>query len=125
MKISCSRETSFSLIIKMFSCWSFFSMILRIRKLSDCCWITISVISLTSCFADIPPSTFSPETPERLSLRIAANRTRKNSSKLFEKIPKNRSRSNKGTASSPASCNTLALNANQLFSRSIYLFSDT
>ena len=95
------------------------------RKLSDCCWITISVMSLISCFEPIPPSNFSPETPERLSLRIAANRTLKNSSKLLEKIPKNRSLSSNGTESSPASCNTRALNANQLFSRSMYLFSDT
>ena len=51
--------------------------------------------------------------------RIAANRTRKNSSKLLEKMPINRSLSNKGTASSAASCKTLALNASQLFSLSI------
>ena len=58
----------------------------------------------------------------RLILLIAAYRTRKNSSKLFEKIPKNLNLSNNGTFSSAASCNTRALNVNQLFSLSMYGF---
>ena len=51
-----------------------------------------------------------------------ATRTLKNSSKLLEKMPKNRNLSNNGTESSAASCKTLALKVNQLFSLSIYLY---
>ena len=87
--------------------------------------MTISVMSLTNCCADIPPRYFSPVMPVKLNLLIAAKRTLKNSSKLFEKIPKNLNLSNKGTVVSAASCNTLALKANQLFSLSIYLYSNT
>ena len=47
----------------------------------------------------------------------AATRTRKNSSRLLEKIPRNRIRSIKGTRSSSASCSTRSLNDNQLSSR--------
>jgi hypothetical protein len=48
-----------------------------------------------------------------------ATRTRKNSSRLFEKIPRNRSRSRRGTEGSAASCSTLALKESQLISRKI------
>ena len=60
-------------------------------------------MSFKICSAETPSKNFSPETPDKLILRIAANRTRKNSSKLLEKIPRNRNRSNKGTFSSAAS----------------------
>ena len=69
----------------------------------------------------MPPKTFSPEMPERLTRRMAAKRTRKNSSKLFENIPKKRNLSKSGTVESAASCNTRALKLSQLFSRSINL----
>ena len=104
----------------MFCLTNSFSITLSTCKLSACCLITISVISFKSCSDEIPPRIFSPETPDKHKRRIAANRTRKNSSKLLEKMPINRSLSNKGTDSSAASCKTLALNANQLFSLSIY-----
>ena len=71
-------------------------MALNILRLSDCCFITISVISFSNCLALIPPNTFSPVSPDKLNLLIAAKRTLKNSSKLLEKIPKKRSRSNNG-----------------------------
>ena len=92
------------------------------RKLSVCCLITISVISFTNCWAEIPPKIFSPVCPDKLSRRMAANRTRKNSSKLLENIPRKRSLSSKGTVGSAASCNTRALKVSQLFSRSMNLF---
>jgi hypothetical protein len=50
----------------------------------------------------------------------AATLTLKNSSRLFEKIPKNFMRSVNGTVSSAASCNTLLLNDNQLISLLLY-----
>src|SRR6476469_4090275 len=48
-----------------------------------------------------------------------ATRTRKNSSRLFEKIPRNRSRSRRGTEGSAASCSPLALKESQVISRRI------
>ena len=65
------------------------------------------------------------EIPFKVNLRIAAKRTLKNSSKLLEKIPKKRILSNNGTVTSPASCKTRELKANQLFSLSIYLCCNT
>ncbi|MNE34704.1 hypothetical protein D3C80_1284350 [compost metagenome] len=103
IKLSCSGETSNSSIVRMFSVSSFASISLKICKLSDCCLITISVISFSNCWAEIPPRIFSPDTPVKLNLLIAAKRTLKNSSKLLEKIPKNRNLSNSGTDSSAAS----------------------
>ena len=118
-KFSCSPVTSVSSIMMIFCRTNSSSIRRNTRKLSACCLITISVMSLTSCWAEMPPKIFSPETPDKLKRRTAAKRTRKNSSKLLEKIPINRKRSNKGTDSSAASCKTLALKASQLFSRSI------
>ena len=48
-----------------------------------------------------------------------ATRTLKNSSKLFENIPRKRTRSRRGTVASAASCKTLALNESQLMSLTI------
>ena len=79
-------------------------------------------MSFNNCSAEISPNIGLVSIFSNVILRIAAYRTRKNSSKLFEKIPKNLNLSNNGTFSSAASCNTLALNANQLFSLSMYGF---
>ena len=111
-------------MMKIFFVSSSLSMMFRIRRLSDCCSITISVMSFTNCCAEIPPKYFSPVIPVKLKRLMAAKRTLKNSSKLLENIPKNRKRSNKGTEWSPASCKTRALKANQLFSLSIYLYAN-
>ncbi len=48
-----------------------------------------------------------------------ATRTRKNSSILLEKMPRNLILSRRGTVGSAASCKTRPLNANQLISRAI------
>ena len=57
-----------------------------------------------------------PSTNNRLRVAIL---TLKNSSKLFEKMPKKRRRSITGTLVSDASCNTRSLKDNQLISRLI------
>ena len=53
---------------------------------------------------------------------MVATLTLKNSSRLFEKIPKNLILSISGTEESAASCKTLWLNDSQLISRLIILF---
>jgi hypothetical protein len=54
-----------------------FSLYFRITRLSVWSSITIFVISLTNCWAEIPPRIFAPDLPDKLNLRIAANRTLK------------------------------------------------
>ena len=64
----------------------------------------------------MPPNSLLPPFPASTIRFTVAYLTLKNSSKLFENIPKNRNLSINGTLSSEASCKTLALNCNQLIS---------
>ena len=57
--------------------------------------------------------------PNRIIRRSAATRTRKNSSRLLEKMPRNLMRSGRGTPGSAASWSTRALKDSQLMSRGI------
>src|SRR5215212_3549724 len=58
----------------------------------------------------------------RIVIRLrVATRTRKNSSRLLEKIPRNLMRDLRGTLWSLASCKTRALKLSQLISRGIIL----
>ena len=73
-------------------------------------------MSSKSSSAFTPPRAFFPVFWDWAMRLTVANRTWKNSSRLFEKIPKNRNRSIKGTVGSAASCSTRALKSNQLSS---------
>ena len=63
------------------------------------------------------PSVVVVRLPIRAMRCKAATRTRKNSSRLLEKMPRKRMRSISGMSSSSASCRTRSLNASQLTSR--------
>ena len=92
-------------------------MPLKIPKLVFCCLITVLVISSISSEAGIPPKKLRPPLPASAIRFIVAYLTLKNSSRLFEKIPIKRNLSSSGVVVSSASCNTRALNCNQLNSR--------
>ena len=70
----------------------------------------------------MPPKIFFPDFPDKETLLTIAYLTLKNSSKLFEKIPRNLNRSINGVFESSASCKTRALKSSQLISLFINLF---
>ena len=112
----------FSFTIWILSFFSSLRISFQIRSNSFCCSTTISCISsnmasgvTSKCILD-----FFPNSIIRLSV---ATRTRKNSSRLLENIPRKRMRSLNGTVSSAASCKTRLLNESQLISRNmVFLF---
>jgi len=120
-----------------FCCWmfSFFSLVREIFFFFNSLWISFQIWSKSFCkvstFSCIDSSILSGSS-SRCILDLASNciilfnvatLTLKNSSRLFENIPKNLILSLSGTVLSEASCNTRLLNDNQLMSLMIvFLF---